>query len=93
MADLQIINKMAKIEKIKDDIISLDQIISEIPYIDYETPMLYELYLFYNKKSLTEPEIEKLNKIIEVMKYNQSQEMNKNLDYLNRDINLLSDVI
>ena len=89
MADLQIINRMAKIEKIKDNIISLDQIISEIPYIDYENPMLYELYLFYNKKNLTEPEIEKLNKVIEVMKYNQSQEMKKNLDYLNRDINLL----
>ena len=89
MADLEIINRMSKIEKIKDDIVSLDQIISEIPYIDYKTPMLYELYLFYNKKSLSESEIEKLHKVINVMKHNQSQEMNKNLEYLSRDINLL----
>ena len=46
--------------------------------------MLYELYFCYNEKSLTEPEIEKLNKVIEVMKYNQSQEMKKNLDYLSK---------
>lgn len=86
MSDTDIINRMSNVEKKQDNIISLEQIASEIPMLDFESPMLYELYLHYNNESLSGAEKQKLQKIVETLKYNLSIDMKKNLDYLTKDI-------
>lgn len=82
MSDSDIINRMSKIQKKDDERVTLEQIMSEVPMINYQTPLLYELYLYYNNHNIEDNERMKLENIISTLKYNQMTEIKKNLEYL-----------
>jgi len=84
MADLEIINKMNKVEKVCPNKTSFEEIICQVPMLTYEDAMLYELYLSFNKDCIGDEERNKLKNIIETLKFNRMIDIKKNVDFLTR---------
>ena len=79
-------NTLEEISNQNIDIVSLEQIIAEMPCLDYETPLLYHMFYTYNHKHLNQDEKGLVSSIINEFKNKQSQINNRNLAYMNKDL-------
>ena len=68
--------------------VSLDEIISQVPTLDYDQPLLYHLYMTYNHNLLTDEEREKLRATLNHLKHNMSVINQRNVSYMDRDKDL-----
>ena len=83
MADMDIIEQMG-LRKLNPDLYSLQQILADVPMLDYENPMLYALYLHHNRDRLTEQEKAKVRITIDTLKHNRDVINSTNMGYMTR---------
>lgn len=86
MGDFSIMKEINNKEIETDDIISLDQIIGQIPFLTYEMPMTFILYKEYNKKLLTPEQKEIIDETIDKLKTKQQGINKKNLKYMDKHL-------
>ena len=83
MADMDIIETMG-LRKLNPNLYSLQQILADVPMLDYENPMLYALYLHHNKDKLTDQEKVKVRETIDTLKHNRDVINQANINYMTR---------
>ena len=83
MSDLDILNTIASEPIRPPEHISLEQIINEIPNMDFKNPATYALYMYYNPH-LNDDEREKCEAIINKLKIERTKINERNIEYLER---------
>lgn len=82
MSDFDTMNKVISQPAI-DDLISLEHIISEIPTLHYEDPLLYILFMDYNKDKLTDDRKKLITSTIKKLKERERVINEKNIEFMN----------
>lgn len=82
---MDIINSLADEPIRPPEFISLETIISEVPYMSVNNPATFYLYLHYNEQYLTEDEKAQVEKVIHKLKIERDAITDKNINYLDRD--------
>jgi len=85
MKDSDLIKQIAEEEERPDGYISLEQIVNEIPQLDYNNPVTYHLYATYNKNILNEEEHRNVMITIDNLKKKRDKSNDKCLDYLEKN--------
>lgn len=83
MSDLDIINNLTSTPERPPEHISLEEIVTQVPCMDWNNPTLYTLYMFYNPH-LEQEEREKCEAIIEKFKRERANINAKNIEYMER---------
>ena len=68
-------------------IVSLEQISASMPYFNKDDPVLYALFLQYNRNKLTDDEVLEVQKVIKIMSQYHLGLMEMNKKYMERDLN------
>ena len=80
---MDIIDAM-RTRRVNPDLYSLERILSDVPTLNYDHPMLYALFLHHNATVLSEAERAKVVETIDTLKYNRSVIDNINMNYMTR---------
>jgi len=83
--DKDIIKQLAEEVERPDNYVSLEQIVNEIPLLDYDNPITYHLYATYNKNILTEEEKQNVLKSIENLKKKRDRVNERCVEYLEKN--------
>jgi hypothetical protein len=72
---------------------TFDKILTEFPYLDYKKPLLFLLYLEYNKSVLEQDDFDEIRAIIERLRSNMTVTNDKNRDKKDRHLDAAIDMI
>jgi len=65
--------------------ISIEQIVSEVPYQNMESPSSWELYLYYNKDILDENEKANVRAVVDKLKKERDMVFERNVEYFEKN--------
>jgi len=85
MADMDKIKQLVDEVERPDNYVSLEQIVSEIPMLDYDNPITYHLYASYNKHILSEEEHKNVLLSIEKLKKKRDRVNERCVEYLEKN--------
>ena len=85
MEDFDLIDRLTQETQSETaSVYSLERIMSDIPNLQPDDPMLYVLYKEYNKSHLKPDELAKVNNLINILKRKQQSIDKKNMAYMNK---------
>ena len=82
---MDIIKQLAEEKDRGEGYVSLERIVNEIPFLDYNNPITYHLYATYNKHILTEEEHADVLKSIENLKLKRDRVNERCVEYLEQN--------
>ena len=87
MEDFDLIDRLTQDSQVEKPMLySLERIMSDIPNLQQDDPMLYVLYKEYNKSLLTHEEHTKVNDLISILKQKQQSIDKKNIEYMEKHL-------